>query len=55
MTALPVPRPDRGSGRGRREMFVNDRIAELSVSFFPENVAEGTDLMTPRSLPPGVS
>ncbi len=36
-----------------REMLVDGRVAELSVSYFPENVAQGTDLMTPGPFPPG--
>jgi GntR family transcriptional regulator len=36
-----------------REMLVDGRIAETSVSYFPESVAKGTDLMTPGPFPEG--
>lgn len=36
-----------------RQMLVDDRVAELSVSYFPAAVAEGTLLTSPGSFPPG--
>jgi GntR family transcriptional regulator len=36
-----------------RELLIDGRIAELSVSYFPADVAEGTDLMAPGDFPPG--
>jgi len=36
-----------------RELLIDGRIAELSVSYFPANVAEGTTLMAPGDFPPG--
>jgi GntR family transcriptional regulator len=36
-----------------RELLIDGRIAELSVSYFPAAVAEGTGLTTPGDFPPG--
>jgi DNA-binding GntR family transcriptional regulator len=36
-----------------RELLIDGRIAELSVSYFPATVAEGTGLMAPGDFPPG--
>ena len=36
-----------------RELLIDGRIAELSVSYFPADVAEGTPLTTPGDFPPG--
>jgi hypothetical protein len=36
-----------------RELLIGGRIAELSVSYFPAAVAEGTGLATPGDFPPG--
>jgi GntR family transcriptional regulator len=36
-----------------RELLIDGRIAELSVSYFPAAVAEGTGLMAPGDFPPG--
>jgi len=36
-----------------RELLIDSRIAELSVSYFPADVAEGTLLTTPSDFPPG--
>ncbi|HEV8649215.1 MAG TPA: GntR family transcriptional regulator [Actinomycetes bacterium] len=36
-----------------RELLIDGRVAELSVSFFPAEVAEGTPLTTPGDFPPG--
>lgn len=34
-------------------MLIDGRVAELSVSYFPAEVAEGTPLTTPGEFPPG--
>jgi GntR family transcriptional regulator len=36
-----------------RELLIDGRVAELSVSYFPAEVAEGTLLTTPGDFPPG--
>jgi GntR family transcriptional regulator len=36
-----------------RELLIDGRIAELSVSCFPAAVAEGAGLMAPGDFPPG--
>src|SRR5829696_6789390 len=36
-----------------RELLIDGRIAELSVSYFPATVAESTGLMAPGDFPPG--
>jgi DNA-binding GntR family transcriptional regulator len=36
-----------------RELLIDGRVAELSVSYFPADVAEGTLLTTPGDFPPG--
>jgi DNA-binding GntR family transcriptional regulator len=36
-----------------RELLIDGRIAELSVSYFPAEVAEGTALTVPGDFPPG--
>jgi GntR family transcriptional regulator len=36
-----------------RETLIDGRVAELSVSYFPAEVAEGTPLTTPDEFPPG--
>jgi DNA-binding GntR family transcriptional regulator len=36
-----------------RELLIDGRIAELSVSYFPASVAEGTALTAPGDFPPG--
>jgi DNA-binding GntR family transcriptional regulator len=36
-----------------RELLIDGRVAELSVSYFPAEVAEGTPLTTPGDFPPG--
>jgi GntR family transcriptional regulator len=36
-----------------RELLIDGRIAELSVSYFPAAVAEGSGLMVPGDFPPG--
>jgi GntR family transcriptional regulator len=36
-----------------RETLVDGRVAELSASYFPASIAEGTDLTTPGAFPPG--
>jgi DNA-binding GntR family transcriptional regulator len=36
-----------------RELLIDGRIAELSVSYFPAAIAEGTALMAPGDFPPG--
>jgi GntR family transcriptional regulator len=36
-----------------RELLIDGRIAELSVSYFPAAVAEGTGLTAPGDFPPG--
>ena len=36
-----------------RELLIDGRVAELSVSYFPPEVAEGTPLTTPGDFPPG--
>ena len=35
------------------ELLIDGRVAELSVSYFPADVAEGTLLTTPGDFPPG--
>jgi len=37
----------------KRELLIDGRIAELSVSYFPAAVAEDTALMVPGDFPPG--
>jgi GntR family transcriptional regulator len=37
----------------KRELLIDGRIAELSVSYFPAAVAEDTALMAPGDFPPG--
>jgi GntR family transcriptional regulator len=36
-----------------RQLLIDGRVAELSVSYFPAEVAEGTLLTTPDDFPPG--
>jgi GntR family transcriptional regulator len=36
-----------------REMLIDGRVAELSASYFPLDIAEGTMLTTPGAFPPG--
>jgi GntR family transcriptional regulator len=36
-----------------RELLIDGRVAELSVSYFPAEVADGTLLTTPGAFPPG--
>ena len=36
-----------------RQLLIDGRVAELSVSYFPAEVAEGTPLTTPGDFPPG--
>jgi DNA-binding GntR family transcriptional regulator len=36
-----------------RQLLIDRRVAELSVSYFPAEVAEGTLLTTPGDFPPG--
>jgi GntR family transcriptional regulator len=36
-----------------REALVDGRVAELSVSYFPADIAHGTDLTLPGPFPPG--
>jgi DNA-binding GntR family transcriptional regulator len=36
-----------------RELLIDGRIAELSVSYFPAAVAQGSGLMAPGDFPPG--
>jgi GntR family transcriptional regulator len=36
-----------------RQLLIDGRVAELSVSYFPADVAEGTPLTTPGDFPPG--
>jgi GntR family transcriptional regulator len=36
-----------------RQMLIDGRVAELSTSYFPAAVAEGTTLTTPGEFPPG--
>jgi len=36
-----------------REALVDGRIAELSISYFPADIAQGTDLTLPGPFPPG--
>jgi GntR family transcriptional regulator len=36
-----------------REMLIDDRVAELSVSYFPLELAEGTPLSSAGPFPPG--
>jgi GntR family transcriptional regulator len=36
-----------------RELLIDGRVAELSVSYFPADVAEDTPLTTPGDFPPG--
>ena len=43
---------DRVSARAR-ELLIDERVAELGVSYFPAAVAEGTLLTTPGDFPPG--
>jgi GntR family transcriptional regulator len=37
----------------KRELLIDGRIAELSISYFPAAVAEDTALMAPGDFPPG--
>jgi GntR family transcriptional regulator len=37
----------------QRELLIDGRIAELSVSYFPAAVAQGSGLMAPGDFPPG--
>jgi GntR family transcriptional regulator len=37
----------------KRELLIDGRIAELSVSYFPAAIAKDTALMTPGDFPPG--
>jgi GntR family transcriptional regulator len=37
----------------QRELLIDGRIAELSASYFPEDVAQGTELMTRGPFPEG--
>jgi GntR family transcriptional regulator len=36
-----------------RELLIDGRVAEMSVSYFPAAIAEGTALMAPGDFPPG--
>lgn len=36
-----------------RHLLIDDRVAEVSTSYFPASVAEGTGLMAPGDFPPG--
>ena len=56
-TVAPLLRldPEANVWARARRTLVDDEVVETSVSYFPAAIAEGTDLMTSGSFPPGAS